>query len=155
VQIPPLRQRRQDIIALARYFLDKFSASEKCELKLLSAEAESLLIEHSWLGNVRELENTIFRIVVLSENAIISVDDIKNSLNITNISAPVPANATSISTAPASSGISIKTAAGEFKSLVEINNEVIDAVLQNFDGNVAKAAKALSVAKSTIYRKFS
>jgi two-component system response regulator FlrC len=151
VQIPPLRQRRQDIIALTRYFLDKFSASEKCELKTLSAEAESLLIEHSWLGNVRELENSIFRAVVLSENATIGIDDVKSSLSISApTTLPEPQKSTNGGT-----GILIKTAAGEFKSLVQINNEIIDAVLQNFDGNVAKAAKALAVAKSTIYRKFS
>ena len=65
IQVPPLRERRTEIRALAAWFLDKFNAQYGRQKKL-SPETMSLLTEHSWSGNVRELENVIRRMVVLA-----------------------------------------------------------------------------------------
>jgi DNA-binding NtrC family response regulator len=76
VQVPPLRQRREDIADLARYFLARFAAEEGKPVRALTSDALATLETFSWPGNVRQLENTIFRAVVLAEGDMIGVDDL-------------------------------------------------------------------------------
>ncbi|MBC7457454.1 MAG: sigma-54-dependent Fis family transcriptional regulator [Bdellovibrionaceae bacterium] len=76
IWIPPLRERTEDIIPLAEFFLKKFSALNNSKVNSFSKEALSSLLENPWVGNVRELENTIERAVVLSESLQIEVEDI-------------------------------------------------------------------------------
>jgi transcriptional regulator with GAF, ATPase, and Fis domain len=71
IEIPPLRERRDDIPALAFHFLNRFSKEMERTVKEFSAGAMNLLMNHDWPGNVRELENTIHRAVILSSDAII------------------------------------------------------------------------------------
>lgn len=74
VVIPPLRERTEDIIVLAKHFAKKYSELNDIPLKPLSADAEKKLLNYRWPGNVRELENTIHRAVLLSTGAEISAD---------------------------------------------------------------------------------
>jgi len=67
IHVPPLRERQEDILPLARHFLARFSAQNQRELTDISPEAEALLLHYSWPGNVRELENTMERAVVLAD----------------------------------------------------------------------------------------
>lgn len=67
IHVPPLRERLEDILPLARHFLARFSAQNQRELTDISPEAETLLLSYSWPGNVRELENTMERAVVLAD----------------------------------------------------------------------------------------
>jgi two-component system response regulator AtoC len=67
IHVPPLRERLEDILPLARHFLARFSAQNQRELTDISPEAETLLLRYSWPGNVRELENTMERAVVLAD----------------------------------------------------------------------------------------
>jgi DNA-binding NtrC family response regulator len=76
LKIPPLRERPNDIIELARHFATKYAESNSLPLRPLSREAERALSTHRWPGNVRELENTIHRAVLLSTGAEIGVDGI-------------------------------------------------------------------------------
>jgi DNA-binding NtrC family response regulator len=71
IQVPPLRERRDDIPALAFYFLKKFSAELDKPLTGFSDGAMSLLVNHGWAGNVRELENTIHRAVILASDSLV------------------------------------------------------------------------------------
>jgi transcriptional regulator with GAF, ATPase, and Fis domain len=71
IQVPPLRERRDDIPALAFYFLKKFSAELEKPLTGFSDGAMSLLVNHGWAGNVRELENTIHRAVILASDSLV------------------------------------------------------------------------------------
>lgn len=81
IAIPPLRQRKEDILPLAEYFIKKYSEMNDIPLKPLSAKAKEMLSAYSWQGNVRELENTIHRAVLLStrdeitEEAIMLMND--------------------------------------------------------------------------------
>lgn len=77
VTIPPLRKRKEDILLLAKHFLDKHAGVGK---KKISPEAMDILIAYDWPGNVRELENIIERIVVLTTSDTISPDDVPSSL---------------------------------------------------------------------------
>jgi transcriptional regulator with GAF, ATPase, and Fis domain len=73
--IPPLRERKEDIPILCEYFINKFSEKFGYELKIKS-DAFDLLLNYHWPGNVRELENLIERLYVLSENGVITINDL-------------------------------------------------------------------------------
>src|SRR5438046_4171019 len=86
VMIPPLRERREDIPALAQYFVTRFAAEENKQLSGFTADALELLNSYSWPGNVRQLENTVFRAVVLCDTATLDVADfpqIANAMGVT------------------------------------------------------------------------
>ncbi len=74
--VPPLRERREDIPELIRHFLVRFAAEEGKRIRSIAPDALNLLCAYAWPGNVRQLENTIFRAVVLSEGEEIGVDEI-------------------------------------------------------------------------------
>jgi DNA-binding NtrC family response regulator len=80
IEIPPLRERRDDIPALAFHFLNRFSKEMERTVKEFSAGAMNLLMNHDWPGNVRELENVIHRAVILSSDAIIRQGHLVNIL---------------------------------------------------------------------------
>lgn len=80
IEIPPLRERRDDIPALAFHFLNRFSKEMERTVKEFSAGAMNLLMNHDWPGNVRELENAIHRAVILSSDAVIRQGHLVNIL---------------------------------------------------------------------------
>src|SRR5262249_19250103 len=73
IWVPPLRERPDDVAELARHFLERFAAEEGKRARGVSAEALDLLVRYSWPGNVRQLENAMFRAVVLSDGHELSV----------------------------------------------------------------------------------
>ncbi len=75
ITIPPLRERREDIPDLVRHFVLRFAAEEGKRIRLLDGDALDLLRRHSWPGNVRQLENAVFRAVVLAESDVIGVGE--------------------------------------------------------------------------------
>ncbi len=77
VEMPPLRERKEDILALAGVFLRRFSSELKKKTDGFSLDAQKLLMRYNWPGNIRELENTIERAVLLSEGAIILPEDLR------------------------------------------------------------------------------
>src|SRR5690242_8756911 len=75
IHVPPLRDRSEDIPALARFFISRFAAEENKPVAGMTPEAADLLEGYSWPGNVRQLENTIFRAVVLCDGTMLDVCD--------------------------------------------------------------------------------
>jgi len=71
IELPPLRERGEDVILLAEYFLEKFCREYKKEPKVLSDEAKEMLLKHRWKGNVRELKNLMERVVILCESSVV------------------------------------------------------------------------------------
>ena len=76
IQIPPLRERREDILLLARRFLLDFASQYRKEIHKISRRAESALLAHSWPGNVRELENVIGRGCMLTRARMLHLEDL-------------------------------------------------------------------------------
>lgn len=76
ISAPPLRERKEDIPVLIDHFLKRYSAENSKNIKGITSEAKDLLLKYDYPGNVRELENIIERAVVISRNAILSVDDL-------------------------------------------------------------------------------
>ncbi len=82
IDIPPLRERIEDIPLLARYFMTKFNKKMGKNIRRISDEALELLTRHTWPGNVRELENTVERAVVLTETDVIGKEDMPVGINV-------------------------------------------------------------------------
>ncbi len=136
VQLPPLRERREDIPALAQHFLEKYAKLNEKKISEIAPETLARLEAYAWPGNVRELENAIERAVAVSQHAILFPDDLPVSL------AP--------SAAPG-------TEAGEAAPLVlgsldAVIREHIARVLGATGGNKKRAAEILSVDRRTLYR---
>lgn len=148
ITIPALKERKQDILPLAYHFLSKFVAAEGKKIHSITAAAEQMLINHAWSGNVRELENTIYRAVVLCDAENIEAENIQSSLQY-NSSVASKADGKLADSA----GVSIFNNAGKLRPLAEIEEEIINKAIASCGGNIPKAAELLGVAKSTLYRK--
>src|SRR6476660_2295558 len=77
IEMPPLRERKDDIVPLAGFFIKRFSAELKKKMDGIDADAQKLLMRYNWPGNIRELENTIERAMLLAESRAIAADDLR------------------------------------------------------------------------------
>ena len=77
IEMPPLRDRKEDVVALAAFFIKRFAGELKKKIDALDPEALKLLMRYNWPGNIRELENTIERAVLLADGTRISIDDLR------------------------------------------------------------------------------
>ncbi len=134
LHLPPLRQRKEDIPLLAEHFLQKYNRRSKKLIKGISPRAMKALIEYDWPGNIRELENTIERAVVLARGEVIDLDDLLTH----GISAKVSFAPPWLSTT---------------NTLAEVEKEYIKAVLQEQKGNKSAAAKILGIDRKTLWAK--
>ena len=146
INLPPLRDRREDIPLLTRHFIDRFAVREGVKPCQVSADLDKLLMRYTWPGNVRDLENAISRAIVMDDDGILEREDFdrvfiaKDDVKQTDYSDV--------------QDYSIFTG-DEIKPLSLIEQDVMHIVLKHYDNNITKAAKALGMAKSTFYRKLS
>ncbi|QYO62020.1 sigma-54 dependent transcriptional regulator [Leptolyngbya sp. 7M] len=136
INVPPLRERRSDIPALARHFAMRTARMQDQPLKEISQEAMALLMDHDWPGNVRELENCIERAFLLAEDTI-EAEDLPAKI--------LDRNAINRS-------VSQKSEDG-ILPLDEIERRHIHEVLSQMENDKVKASKALGIDLSTLYRK--
>ena len=139
LQIAPLRNRKEDILPLARFFIHRHSAETGRTLSI-SAEAEQALLQHPWPGNVRELENAIERSVILSQNEVIKPED----LLLEKKAAPVPMETSSHMDDLANMTLQ--------QALDRTTTTRIYAALDQVSGNRSAAARMLGVDRATFYR---
>jgi len=163
--VPSLRDRRDDIPALARHFIDRFAAEEHKPVGGLTPEAALLLEKFNWPGNVRQLENTIFRAVVLCDGTLLDVADFPQIAAALGVEARAPrpqaAAAMSSAHAPMPSApahvspyaINGTDAAGHMRKLEEIESEIIRMAIGRYDGHMSEVARRLGIGRSTLYRK--
>lgn len=128
IEIPPLRDRREDIKSISRHFLEKHSKKYDKENISIPPKTMDFLMEYSWPGNVRELDHAIERAVIMSNSAEIVPDDFALKRN-TQIKTEGPIN------------------------VEEVEKETIEKALKKFKGNMSRAASELGMARSTLYRK--
>ena len=145
IELPALRERRQDIAALTRHFIDRFCASDGKALRDISEPAIKKLCAYDWPGNIRQLENTLNRSMVMGDGDIEEEDLMFAS----SFSAPDKP----ITYASAQGSFQLYNSAGHLKTMQEIESDAMAYALEKFGGNITQAAKALGVAKSTFYRK--
>ncbi|MBV9692694.1 MAG: sigma-54-dependent Fis family transcriptional regulator, partial [Alphaproteobacteria bacterium] len=166
IVIPPLRARRDDIPALARHFIERFGAEEHKQVAGLAPDAAELLERFDWPGNVRQLENTIFRAVVLCEGALLDICDFPQIAAAMGVDAKVrrtqefaphapsmPLQRAIAQHAVSPYSISSTDAAGHMRKLDEIESEIIRLAISRYDGHMSEVARRLGIGRSTLYRK--
>ena len=146
IHLPPLRERREDVLPLARHFLSRFGTEEGKIFSGLVPEVEAVLLAYDWPGNVRQLQNVIRNVVVLHRGGQISVDMLPAPLNA--MKQPPALVPVTTSTAPAA-----PLDAAPLKPLWLVEKEAIERAIAHCGGNIPRAAALLEVSPSTIYRK--
>lgn len=136
IQLPPLRQRKEDIPLLANYFLEKYASLNNCKAQSFSAEAMQELMNYPWNGNVRELENVVERLCVMSGAPIIESTGLETN-----------------STSEQHSEDFYLTATQDWPTIEELNRRYIELVLDKTGGRKEKAAQILGINRRTLYRR--
>ncbi|MCC6776273.1 MAG: sigma-54-dependent Fis family transcriptional regulator [Hyphomicrobiales bacterium] len=179
IAVPPLHERPEDIPELARHFLARFAAEEGKRAARISGEALTLLSSYRWPGNVRQLENAIFRAVVLADSDTIGVNDLPQiaaqlggfvaaasvapdsevQASAEPPTADSPPTAAEPTYVPATSSFSetgtltLLDTNGEVRPLEDIEAETIRFAITHYRGQMSEVARRLRIGRSTLYRK--
>ena len=146
IQIPPLRERREDIPLLAEHFIAKFNERLKKQIVSISPEAVAELVGYNWPGNIRELENLMERTILFCEDPEIRVSDLPPE-----IVGAAPASAATVEGEPRPAGGSLKEAVRAETERVE--RELIQRALDATGGNVTQAARKLKISRKSLQTK--
>lgn len=139
IYIPPLRHRKGDIIVLAQHFLESLNKKLSKEIKGFSKKALKLIYDYPWPGNIREMENTIERCMIIAERDVIDVDDLPTHIKTSD----------SVIASDFTGNIFTDDTIIPFEKLKE---ESIRHALKVTKGNIVEAAKKLHLGRATIYR---
>jgi DNA-binding NtrC family response regulator len=180
IGVPPLRSRPEDISDLVRHFLARFAAEEGKRIRSVSAEAAALLRAFTWPGNVRQLENAVFRAVVLAESDEIGAAEfpqIASQLARPNVAEPAeeadPALAVidaplfleppaepqaepyqaAAELGPGSGHLALLDERDDVRPLDQIEADVIRFAIAHYRGQMSEVARKLRIGRSTLYRK--
>ncbi len=166
--VPPLRARREDIPYLLRHFLARFSAEENRAITGISGDAMAYLSQLEWPGNIRQLENAVYRAVVLSDAEQLGLADFPlitaQSTVVPELpgvplvmtpAAPAVVSGSEIPIAPLPThgALGMLTDAGEVRPLEEMENEIIRFAIAHYRGQMSEVARRLKIGRSTLYRK--
>jgi DNA-binding NtrC family response regulator len=172
--IPPLRMRREDIPHLLRHFLARFCAEENRPITGISGEAMARLSQLDWPGNIRQLENAVYRAVVMSESDQLGLADFPQAqaatsathetqdhhaepLTIAAFDAATPTvvagNEIPIAPISAAGSLAMLTSNGEVRPLEEMETEIIRFAISHYRGQMSEVARRLKIGRSTLYRK--
>ena len=180
--VPALRERREDIPELARHFLARFAAEEGKRTARISSEAVSLLSAHRWPGNVRQLENAVFRAVVLADGETVGSSDfpqiaaqIGDPVNAPvapelfapegdceqSLAAASPPLVALVDAAPVippggapmTGQMALLDANGHVRPLDEMEADTIRFAITHYRGQMSEVARRLRIGRSTLYRK--
>jgi DNA-binding NtrC family response regulator len=130
IHLPPLRERREDIPLLSNHFLRTYAQRYRKAVTGFEPVALQALTEHPWPGNIRELDHSVERAVLLAQGNVLKASDLGLR-----------------STAP---GVTPRL---EEMSLEEVERFLVQRILARYDGNVSQAAKALGLSRSGLYRR--
>ncbi|MCB1326627.1 MAG: sigma-54-dependent Fis family transcriptional regulator [Spirochaetales bacterium] len=139
LELPPLRDRREDILPLTKFFVERFSRQRGLAYDASDARLQALLVEYDWPGNIRELENCLERLAVLSRDGRLNADDLPPRI-LRDIR-------------PTSTGSKPDPRSEAFPSLRELERDHIVRALTSSKGNVQKAARMLEIHRNTLSRK--
>lgn len=171
IYVPPLRERMEDIGALVSLFIARFAAEAGKRILGISPVALDLLANYDWPGNIRQLENAVYRAIVLSDGAFLETVDfpqiVAQSTGRDTVlrgleSVAVPAAPTHIDAATARHRLPIDLpptvdrfldASGEVTALAEIERAAIVFAIEHHGGRMSRVARALKIGRSTLYRK--
>ena len=175
IMVPPLRDRKDDIPALVNHFITKLAAEEGRKVHGIKRQAVEMLQVYAWPGNVRQIENTVFRAIVLCETDILDIQDfpqiaaLVEGFEVKIPAAPVPlphtlrrpdgnnqvqarSSAGQVSDGNAI-GVSIVTEGGHIRTLEEVEADMIKLAMHRYRGQMSEVARKLGIGRSTLYRK--
>ncbi len=132
IKLPPLRERRDDIILLAEHFLEQYTRKYRKEVRMITAEAKKALRAYHWPGNIRELQHSIERAVIMTDNDVLESDDLFLH---------------------EAGGSQDNQALTDKMNLDEVEKAVIKKALDMHDGNISKAADDLGLTRASLYRR--
>lgn len=159
IEVPPLRDRKEDILILINYFQNKYSQELGVEKKMLSEEAQKMVTQYDWPGNVRELENTVKRVLVLCADTIINVENLleaahgltSNRADTNSFDSKITENISKL----------IRSYKGDLPNgiydevIQKVERPLILEVLKATKGNKKKAAELLGINRNTLAKKMS
>jgi DNA-binding NtrC family response regulator len=166
ITVPSLRVRREDIAELARRFMARFAAEERKPLRGIGAEALALLHSYPWPGNVRQLENAMFRAVVLADGDELTVAEFPQiAAQVVGFDVRIPPAPASLvrATRPEREVVRVEVrdpnvlplldGAGNLRQLDHLEAETIKFALTYYRGQMSAVARKLGIGRSTLYRK--
>jgi DNA-binding NtrC family response regulator len=175
--IPPLRARREDIPLLVRHFMARITAEENRPVTRVSGEAMAMLGQMDWPGNVRQLENAVYRAVVMSDGGQLGPQDFPQAGTtppdahalhaepvmlesphssadvISGIEIPIAPTATPAKFMPAYGTLAMLGEDGEVRPLEDMEAETIRFAISHYRGQMSEVARRLKIGRSTLYRK--
>ncbi|MEM9739040.1 MAG: sigma-54 dependent transcriptional regulator [Pseudomonadota bacterium] len=159
VEVPSLRERRADVPALVEHFITRFNAAEGTKILGAQDDTLKLLCAFDWPGNVRQLENSVFRAVVLCEGDWLRPEDFPQISgvmpDVTDLpempSLPRPAN--DISVAATDNPVPVFDEAGEMRSLEDVERDLLAYAIDHYEGHMSEISRRLGIGRSTLYRK--
>lgn len=131
IYIPPLRERKEDIVPLSKYFLEKYTAKENKKIEGFTKDAMDMFTSYSFPGNVRELENIIERAVILEKTSRITFESLPQSIKLFQIETIDP---------------------NKIRTIDEINRDYAEKILEFAEGNKSKAAEILGISRTSLWR---
>ena len=143
VDLPPLRERDHDVLLIARHFLRQFAVEDGKKFAAFAPAVEAAFLAHPWPGNVRELQNTIRNVVVLNDGPVVELGMLPRTFQAASAGTPAMRSPPQ----PAPEGPTI------LEPLDTVVRRTIERAIAQCDGNIPKAAAALEVSPSTIYRR--
>ena len=138
LHIPALRERKEDILPLAQRFLEQYNQQYLRTLTGFSADAEQRLLNYPWYGNIRELQHTIEKAVILSDGSLLKAEN----LQLTEVSGQ---------DAPATHEESKEDT--PLQTLDEMEKNLVKKAIEQCDGNLSQAAAQLGITRQTLYNK--
>ena len=161
IEAPSLRDRRADIPALVDHFVRRFNVEEGKGVVGATGEAMQTLVAHDWPGNVRQLENTVYRAIVLADGPYLQPHDFPA---ISGVSAPLedaplsvsdllPTPQAYIEQMPKEAPVRILDERGHLRTLEDIEHDLIQLAIGIYSGHMSEVARRLGIGRSTLYRK--
>ena len=161
IEAPSLRERRDDIPALVEHFIARFNVEEGKRIAGASAETMALLTAFDWPGNVRQLENAVYRAIVLADAPYLQPHDFPA---ISGVAFPAPHGGVEAAALPVASRptdlppapetpVRVLDDAGHLRTLEEIERDLIQHAIDVYAGHMSEIARRLGIGRSTLYRK--
>jgi DNA-binding NtrC family response regulator len=167
IMVPPLRDRRDDVPALVNHFITRIAAEEGRKVRGIQPSALTMLQAYPWPGNVRQLENTVFRAIVLCETDTLDIQDFPQIASLVDgyevivpaapVAQPVTVAANRSGGSQVSDGsalgIPVVTEGGHIRKLEDVEADMIKLALHRYRGQMSEVARKLGIGRSTLYRK--
>jgi DNA-binding NtrC family response regulator len=151
LEIPPLRQRREDIQLLVNHFIEKICTRERRRIVNVEPALYDIMKDYWWPGNVRQLENAVYRAIIMCEDETLTMRDFDNILSGIQ-SGYIENHFSKKEEAPDKVGY-VNPNESKFKTLAEHEKDIIQRALNYYNYNISRVSKILSIGRSTLYRK--